>query len=215
MTNRSNPVRRYSRFPVRWAVLYGNEELLAEGTVLDVTTLGWRLAGSIPVVPGMPLTLQVSIPVRSTPLRIERATVLWVKDQEFAIEVHDMAPIDRAWVEEFLRQKLGLMWISRAADHETSVHPRDGMIFHEAARTEDPVPSMEDPEQGFSALHTNSTDVAGNNRGDGDSVFEEEASPSGGALPDSLVFDAHRIIRGIHALKTARARTGRDPIAYN
>lgn len=30
MTNRLNPVRRYSRFPVKWPVLYGNDELLAE-----------------------------------------------------------------------------------------------------------------------------------------------------------------------------------------
>lgn len=57
MTNRTSPMRRQSRFPVSWPVLYGGAEFLAEGTVLDLTRIGWRVAGAMPVVPGMPLTL--------------------------------------------------------------------------------------------------------------------------------------------------------------
>jgi hypothetical protein len=143
MTNRLNPVRRYSRFPVKWPVLYGNDELLAEGTVLDLTSLGWRLAGSMPVVPGMQLRLQVSIPERSTTLRIQRATVLWVNNHEFAIEAQDMDPIDHAWVTEFLRQKLGLMWISRSADQETSVHTMDEGPYRETALADPSIPSVD------------------------------------------------------------------------
>jgi hypothetical protein len=121
MTNRTNPVRRHSRFPVSWPVLYGNDDFLAEGTVLDLTALGWRVAGSMPVIPSMQLTLKVSVPDRSIPLCIRRATVLWVHDHQFAIETHAMAPSDQAWVTEFLRQKLGLMWISRTTDQVTSL----------------------------------------------------------------------------------------------
>lgn len=216
MTNRPNPVRRYSRFPVRWPMLYGSDELVAEGTVLDLTSLGWRLAGSMPVVPGMQLTLQVSVPERSTPLRIQRATVLWVKDHEFAIEAHEMAPIDHAWVVEFLRQQLGLMWMSRTADHEISVHPRDEMTYSETALPLSPIPSVEDLKQRLSTLPANPTDMAAKACWNDDpDVQQGDAPSSDDPLPSTILFDARRIIRRMLALKAARARTGRDPIADN
>jgi hypothetical protein len=176
-------------------MLYGNDELVAEGTVLDLTSLGWRLSGSMSVVPGMQLTLQVSIPERTTPLRIQRATVLWVKDHEFAIEAHEMTPVDHAWVDGFLRQKLGLVWMSRNADHETSVHTTEEMSHRET---------------------TDSTAGAGQARGDGDLNLQQwEDHTSYDALPETILFEARRIIRRILALKAARARTGLDPIANN
>jgi hypothetical protein len=97
-------------------VLYGGDELLAEGTVLDLTQIGWRIAGAMPVRPGMQLALAVWVPEKREPLRVERATVLWVNGCEFAIEAHEMAPCDQTWVSDFLSQKLGLSWISRAGD---------------------------------------------------------------------------------------------------
>lgn len=216
MTNRPNPVRRYSRFPVRWPMLYGSDELVAEGTVLDLTALGWRLAGSMPVVPGMQLSLQVSIPERSTPLRIQRATVLWVKDHEFAIEAHEMTPVDHTWVDEFLRQKLGLVWMSRTTDHETSVHTTDEMTHRETALTESPVPSVEGLPRQFSILHIDSTAGDGQARGDGDLNFRQrEDHTSYDASPETILFEARRIIRRILVLKAARAQTGLDPIANN
>jgi hypothetical protein len=120
MQNRTSPVRRASRFPVSWPMRYGNAAFLAEGTVLDLTARGWRMAGTMPVLPGMWVAVQVSIPERPTLLRVQRATVLWVKDHEFAIEVHHMDPMDQAWVSEFLHQKLGLEWISRTTHPENS-----------------------------------------------------------------------------------------------
>lgn len=216
MTNRLNPVRRYSRFPVRWPVLYRNDELLAEGTVLDLTSLGWRLAGSMPVVPGMQLTLQVSIPERSTPLRIQRATVLWVNNHEFAIEAHEMDPIDHAWVAEFLRQKLGLMWMSHSADQETSVHTMDEVPHIETALAEPSIPLIEDIQQQLSSSHTKTTDTPRNTRWKGDSDFQqgEDHTPHD-PLPGKIFAEARRIIRGMLAIKATRVRTGRNPIAYN
>ncbi len=41
-------------------------------------------------------------------------------DHACAIEAHELAPSDQAWVTEFLRHQLGLMWMSRTADQETS-----------------------------------------------------------------------------------------------
>ncbi len=216
MTNRLNPVRRYSRFPVKWPVLYGNGGLLAEGIVLDLTSLGWRLAGSIPVVPGMQLTLQVCIPERSTPLRIQRATVLWVNNHEFAIEAHDMDPIDHAWVTEFLRQKLGLTWMSRSADQKTSVHPMDEGPQEEIALAESSIPHIKDIQQQLSSSHTHTTDTPANARWNGDSDFlHGEGRASHELLPGKIFCEARRIIRGMLAIKAARLRPGLNPIADN
>lgn len=121
MIKRTSPVRRHSRFPVRWPVVYRGSEFIAEGTVLDLTRIGWRIAGSMPVTPGMRLSLELSVPDRSEPVRIERAMVLWVKDCEFAIEAQGMTPTDQAWVNEFLYHKLGLPWVSDSADRRKSL----------------------------------------------------------------------------------------------
>ena len=143
MSNRTDPMRRHSRFPVSWPVLYGDGAFVAEGTVLDLTARGWRVTGSVPVVPGMQLTLKVSVPDRSTPLYIHRAIVLWVKEQEFAIEANEIAPDDKAWVTEFLRHKLGLMWTLQTADQHPSEDTR--VIQHHSESLPSPaLPSLED-----------------------------------------------------------------------
>ena len=197
-------------------MVYGSEELVGEGTVLDLTSLGWRLAGSMPVVPDMQLALQISIPERSAPLQIKRATVLWVKDHEFAIEAHEMAPIDQAWVDEFLRQNLGLAWMSRTPGHETSIHSRGEGTDGKSSHSQTPVPSFEDLKQQLSAFHTSSMNTATNTRREDDLDFQQgDVHPSDDALPETIVFEAHRIIHRMLALKAVRIRTGRDPIASN
>lgn len=123
MRNRTSPVRRHTRFPVSWPVRYGGDEVLAEGTVLNLTQIGWWVAGPMPVKPGVQLTLVVWVPDKLNPLRIERATVLWMNGCEFAIEAHEMAPGDQAWVTEFLNRKLGLSWRSRTTGDPSLPEP--------------------------------------------------------------------------------------------
>jgi hypothetical protein len=216
MKNRTNPMRRHSRFPVSWPVVYGNDALLAEGTVLDLTALGWRVVGSMPVVPGMQLTLQVSIPERSAPLCIHHATVLWVKDHEFAIEAQEMAPIDQAWVTEFLRHKLGLMWMSRTTDHETSLQTRDKPFHGETAQPQPPVPSEEDVLRRFLTSGTGSTDMPVEARWHGDSELQEtEAHTFCDRPSEKILREARRILRRMVALNADRVRTGRNLIVGN
>lgn len=216
MTNRTNPVRRHSRFPVSWPVLYGNNAFLAEGTVLDLTSRGWRVAGSMPVTPGMQLTLQVSIPERSAPLCVHRATVLWVYDHEFAIEAHEMAPIDQAWVTEFLQHKLGLMWMSRATDQETSLQARDKPFHGETARPQPPVPSEEDVLRRFLASETGSTDMPVEARWSSDSELQEtETHTLCDRQPKKILREARCILRRMVAIKADRVQTGRNPISNN
>ncbi|UVT16056.1 MAG: PilZ domain-containing protein [Nitrospira sp.] len=213
MTNRKNPIRRHSRFPVSWSVLYGSDEFLAEGTVLDLTSRGWRIAGSMPVTPGMQLTLQVSVPEKSTPLRVQRATVLWVTDHDFAIEAHEMPPNDHAWVAEFLRQKLGLMWISREDDHGISCHATEKVLRSE---TQPSVPRIEDVLQRFLAIQPPVIDIPSEARWQCDSdVQENEGHTASEGLPEKIWHEVHRILRSMLAIRAARERTGRDLIADN
>jgi hypothetical protein len=129
MTDRTSPVRRHTRFPVRWRVVYGCEEFLCEGTVLDVTQIGWRVAGPMPVQPGMRLTLHLWPEDKSGPLRVERATVLWVKGWEFALDVPHLTPDDYAWITQFLDQKLSRWLLRNPQPHRvscaTGVDPSD------------------------------------------------------------------------------------------
>ncbi|MGQ0556251.1 MAG: hypothetical protein ACT4PN_09960 [Nitrospiraceae bacterium] len=216
MTNRTNPVRRHSRFPVSWPVLYGNNAFFAEGTVLDLTARGWRVAGSMPVTPGMQLTLQVSIPERSAPLCVHRATVLWVLDHEFAIEAHEMAPIDQAWVAEFLRHKLGLMWISRTADHKPSLRARDKTPHGETALPQHSVPSIENVLRRFLAIETGLAGMSAEPWRNSDSEFQEtETDPLCDRQPEKILREARRILRCMVALNADRVQAGRNPIADN
>lgn len=215
--NRINPMRRHSRFPVSWPLLYGNEAFVAEGTVLDLTALGWRVAGSIRVVPGMELSLQVSVPERSTPLCVRRATVLWVHDQEFAIEAHEMTTVDQAWVTEFLRQKLGLMWISRTTDRKTPLQTGDEAPRGETTRPQPSVPSMDDILDRFLAIEApataHSAEPSWNH--DADCHHEDECHTIHNRVPEKTLHEARRLLHGMVVIKTTCERTGRDRIADN
>jgi hypothetical protein len=134
--NRTSPVGRHGRYPVRWPILYRSAEFLAEGTVVDLTRIGWRVAGSMPVRPGMHLELELVVPQRSEPVRVERATVLWVHGCEFAIEVDRMEAADDTWVQQFLKQKLAVPMMSSIVDVEPS-----RVAEHVPASTEEAPPS--------------------------------------------------------------------------
>lgn len=110
MMNRTSPVRRHTRFPVQWPLVYGCDEFFGEGTVLDLTHLGWRIAGCMPVKPGMRLTLRIWPPDKPEQVRVEQANVLWVNGCEFAVDVPEMAPNDHLWVTQFLDRNLESAW---------------------------------------------------------------------------------------------------------
>jgi hypothetical protein len=114
------PIRRPRRFPIRWPMVYGNEEFLAEGTVLDLRRHSWRVAGTMPVEAGMRLRLQVWPQSKPDGLRIEQATVLWVKDGEFALEVNRIGPPDREEATQFIDHLLGPRFLPRAASRPAS-----------------------------------------------------------------------------------------------
>jgi hypothetical protein len=216
MSHRTDPMRRHSRFPVSWPVLYGDGAFLAEGTVLDLTARGWRVAGSSPVVPGMHLTLKVSVPDRSTPLYIHRAIVLWVKEHEFAIEASELAPDDQTWVAEFLRHKLGLMWISQTTAQEPSHKTRATQLHSEPLLPQPTLPSLEDILRRVAATDLASTVMPAKAHRSSSSDFQPcEVQMPVDDLTEKVWREAHSIVQRMLDIKAARVKTGRNPVPEN
>ena len=94
--------RRHVRFTVRWPVLYGTDELVAQGTLLDLSATGCRFAGTMPLESGMPLWLRLYPEQRDGLISIEQASVRWVNSNEFGLELTDVPPADRQWLMRFL-----------------------------------------------------------------------------------------------------------------
>ncbi|WP_413936783.1 hypothetical protein [Nitrospira sp. BLG_1] len=216
MNHRTDPMRRHSRFPVSWPVLYGDGAFVADGTVLDLTSRGWRITGSIAVVAGMQLTLRVSVPGRSTPLCIHRAIVLWVKEHEFAIEANEIAPDDQAWVAEFLRHKLGLMWMSQTPDQEPSHQIRTTQSRGEPLPSQPSLPSLEDILRRVAAADLASTMMTTKAHRDNNSdVPQSEINTPIDDVPEKVWSEARSIVRRMLSIKAVRGQTGRNPVPDN
>ncbi len=216
MTNRKNPVRHQTRFPVNWPLVYGNDKFLAEGTALDLTAIGWRIAGPSPVVPGLRLTLQISVPDKPEPLRIQRATVLWAKGYEFAIKVHEMAPSDQAWVTDFLNKKLGLSWIARSARQRISSETRGAVPSREAGVPHPLSLRPEDILRLSLTCYTPSTNASAEARCDGDSRYQDdEVRTACNCVPEEVWYLMVRLVRGMITMRAYREQTGQDSIANN
>jgi hypothetical protein len=110
-------MRRHSRRSVNWLMLYGNEEFVANGSVLNVdsTAIGWRAEGPMPVHPGMRLNLWVWPPDEPKGVHVEDATVLWVKGYEFGLKIQDLNPADHEWLTQFLDRGVALWLVPQAA----------------------------------------------------------------------------------------------------
>src|SRR4051794_5115380 len=87
--------RYYPRGLVRWPVLYWNEGLFGQGTVLEISDQRCRVAGTASVAAAMALKLYISPPDKEEPLSVQEARVFWIKDHEFWLELRRLPAIDR------------------------------------------------------------------------------------------------------------------------
>ncbi len=58
----------------------------------DLSLGGCKVDSKASVYIGMYLTLQVYLPGRETPLKVDQAVVRWTKEQEFGLEFSSMEP---------------------------------------------------------------------------------------------------------------------------
>ena len=79
-------IRHFRRFPVQCPVSYNAGPFQGLGTVWNFSRTGWRLSGNLPMRPGEPLSLTVTLPNEQR-IEIPEAVVRWSRGQEFAVEM--------------------------------------------------------------------------------------------------------------------------------
>lgn len=85
---------------------YLTAEGLTSGTLIDLSTHGWRVTGERPVMRGATLSMHVYLPDQPLPLDIEAATVRWTNGQEFGVEITSLSPEAAARLSDYLQTRL-------------------------------------------------------------------------------------------------------------
>ena len=89
---------------VQWPLVYANEALVGKGTVLNVSPVECRVAGTMPVTRGMQLKVWISPKNRPDAIYLEEARVLWAGDNQFWLEMLNLDAEDRQWLMGFFEQ---------------------------------------------------------------------------------------------------------------
>ena len=77
--------RTYSRFPIQTPMLYMGKDFAGQGAIRELSSVGCRILGNYPVIPGETLSIRISHPAHPDPLFIEQVGVRWVKGFEFGV----------------------------------------------------------------------------------------------------------------------------------
>jgi hypothetical protein len=99
-------IRTYQRFPIHATVYYGRDHRLGCGVAWNLSKQGLRVQGDHRVELGMFLALTVWLPGCPKSLRIEQATVQWVREQEFGVEIVKTLPVEGARLEQLIASLL-------------------------------------------------------------------------------------------------------------
>ncbi len=105
-SHRSFERRRLPRENVTFGLMYsgvsGEDVLIGDGTVVDLSESGLGLRGDIPVQVGMEVTLFLYLPDRDEPLSILESTVVWSTGLLFGVMFKDLSLPDVERLRSFL-----------------------------------------------------------------------------------------------------------------
>jgi hypothetical protein len=96
-------IRSFQRFPVRCPVTYDAGPFQGQGTVWNLSCIGWRLSGDLPMRPGEMLSLAVTLPNEQR-IEIAEAVVRWSRGQEFAVENMAIEPHTQARLKHYVKR---------------------------------------------------------------------------------------------------------------
>jgi PilZ domain len=94
--------RQHARIIVQWRITYCNEELFGQGTLLDVSSQGCHVAGTMPVAEGMLLKVRIFPLHREDELSVTEARVLWANGHVFGLRLRNISGDDQRWLGSFL-----------------------------------------------------------------------------------------------------------------
>jgi hypothetical protein len=89
-------IRAYQRFPVECGTYYLGATFLGEGRVQNVSRMGWRIEGDVPVTSGILLTVSLRWPGWPEPIRVDQAIVRWTQGRVFGIRIVTMTATEAA-----------------------------------------------------------------------------------------------------------------------
>ncbi len=96
-------LRLFRRFPVHCAVTYNAGPFQGHGTIWNLSCMGWRLSGDLPMKPGETVSLTVTLPNEQF-IEIPEAVVRWARGQEFAVEDVVIEPHTHARVRHYMKR---------------------------------------------------------------------------------------------------------------
>lgn len=79
-------LRLMVRCPVAYTDSASGRQLLGQGTIVNLSTGGWQVAGSQAVTRGTPLLMRVSLPDGEEPMEVQLATVRWASGLTFGVK---------------------------------------------------------------------------------------------------------------------------------
>ena len=98
--------RRAARKSVSFGIMYsgvsGDDVLIGDGTMVDLSESGLSLRGDIPVPVGMELTLFLYLSDGDEPLSILESTVVWSVGSLFGVVFNDLSLSDAEILRSFL-----------------------------------------------------------------------------------------------------------------
>ncbi len=104
--HRSIERRRAPRKSVSFGLMYsgvsGEDVLIGDGTIVDLSESGLGLRGDIPVPVGMELTLFLYLSDRDEPLSILESTVVWSAGLLFGVIFNNLSLSDEERLRSFL-----------------------------------------------------------------------------------------------------------------
>ena len=96
-------IRSFQRFPVYCPATYSVGPFQGQGTVWNLSCIGWRLSGDLPMRPGEILSLSVTLPNEQR-IEIPEALVRWSRGQEFAVENIAIEPHSQARLNHYVKR---------------------------------------------------------------------------------------------------------------
>ena|SRR5215510_13193614 len=109
--------RQHRRIPVLWRAVFYGERMFANGTVLDISPKGWRIASLLAVPAGSTLKLRVWPGPSHYHLNIDEATVIWMKEHQFGIAITRVRPNEELVLFELEQWTMGIRSTIRRAIH--------------------------------------------------------------------------------------------------
>lgn len=95
-------IRRSRRVDLQCLLGFSSEDIEGEAHVMNISTGGCRAESEINVAEGLEFHVLIKLPGQTTPVKVERAAVRWVKGTIFGMSFILFLPSERAKLQAYL-----------------------------------------------------------------------------------------------------------------